>query len=68
MTDQLKKDALKLAQNHAKAFGGKIMVVKSVTRKRPLDLSEIRRLKKDWNGRYAISLTDINPVMRHALW
>ena len=31
------KDALKLAKNHAKAFGAKIIVVKSVTRHHPLD-------------------------------
>ena len=31
------KDALKLAQKHAKAFGAKIEVVKSVTRHHPLD-------------------------------
>ena len=36
------KDALKLAQNHAKSFGGKIMVVKSVTRNHPLDHSVIQ--------------------------
>ena len=31
------KDAVKLAQKHAKSFGSKIMVVKSVTRNHPLD-------------------------------
>jgi len=36
------KDALKLAQKHAKAFGSKIMVVKSVTRNHPLDHSVIQ--------------------------
>ncbi len=36
------KDALKLAKNHAKAFGAKIRVVKSVTRHHPLDFSLIQ--------------------------
>jgi len=36
------KDALKLAQKHAKSFGGKIKVAKSVTRKHPLDHSAIQ--------------------------
>jgi len=31
------RDALKLAQKHLKSFGGKIKVVKSVTRAHPLD-------------------------------
>ena len=31
------KDALKLAQKHAKAFGTKIEVIKSVRRHHPLD-------------------------------
>ena len=31
------KDALKLAQKHSKAFGAKIVIVKSVTRNYPLD-------------------------------
>ena len=36
------KNALKLAQKHAKAFGAKIAVVKSVTRHHPLDHSIIQ--------------------------
>jgi len=36
------KDALKLAQKHAKVFGAKIKVVKSVTRNLPLDYSQIQ--------------------------
>lgn len=36
------RDALKLAQKHAKSFGGKIMAVKSVTRTHPLDHSLIQ--------------------------
>ena len=36
------KDALELAKNHAKAFGAKIRVVKSVTRHHPLDFSLIQ--------------------------
>ena len=36
------KDALKLAKNHAKAFGAKIKVVNSVTRNHPLDYSQIQ--------------------------
>jgi len=36
------KDALKLAQRHAQSFGGKIMVVKSITRTHPLDHSLIQ--------------------------
>jgi nucleotide-binding universal stress UspA family protein len=35
-------DALKLARKHAKAFGAKIEVVKSVTRHQPLDHSSIQ--------------------------
>ena len=41
------KDALKLAQKHAKAFDSKIMVVKSVTRKHPLDYSVIQAAEEN---------------------
>jgi nucleotide-binding universal stress UspA family protein len=41
------KDALKLAQKHAKAFDSKIMVVKSVTRKHPLDYSVIQEAEEN---------------------
>ena len=41
------KDALKLAQKHAKSFGGKIMVVKSVTRNHPLDHSLIQAVEEE---------------------
>ena len=41
------KDALKLAQKHAKSFGGKIMVVKSVTRNHPLDHSLIQAAEEE---------------------
>ena len=52
------KDALKLAKNHAKAFGAKIRVVKSVTRHQPLDFSLIqvaeenpeREIRDQFNG------------------
>jgi nucleotide-binding universal stress UspA family protein len=40
------KDALKLAQKHARAFGAKIMVVKSVTRNHPLDYSIIQAVEE----------------------
>ena len=43
----LAKDALKLAQNHAKSFGSKIKVVKSVTRKHPLDHSIIQAAEEE---------------------
>jgi nucleotide-binding universal stress UspA family protein len=47
------KDALKLAQKHAKAFGAKIEVVKSVTRNHPLDHSLIQTAeeKLEWEIR-----------------
>jgi nucleotide-binding universal stress UspA family protein len=41
------KDALKLAQKHAKAFDSKIMVVKSVTRNHPLDYSVIQAAEEN---------------------
>ena len=41
------KDALKLAQNHAKSFGGKIKVVKSITRNHPLDHSLIQAAEEE---------------------
>ena len=41
------KDALKLAKNHAKAFGAKIEVVKSVTRHIPLDYEVIQVAEED---------------------
>ena len=52
------KDALKLAKNHAKAFGAKIEVVQSVTRHHPLDFSLIqvaeenleREIRNQFNG------------------
>jgi len=52
------KDALKLAQKHAKASGAKIKVVKSVTRNYPLDHSLIqtaeeeleREIRNQFNG------------------
>ena len=47
------KDALKLAQKHAKAFGAKIEVVKSVTRNHPLNQSliEATEEKLEWEIR-----------------
>ena len=52
------KDALKLAQKHAKALGAKIEIVKSVTRHHPLDHSLIqtaeeelsREIRNQFNG------------------
>jgi len=52
------KDALKFAQKHAKAFGAKIEVVKSVTRNNPLDHNVIqaaeenleREVRNQFNG------------------
>ena len=52
------KDALKFAKNHAKAFGAKIRVVKSVTRHHPLHFSLIqvaeenleREIRNQFNG------------------
>jgi nucleotide-binding universal stress UspA family protein len=41
------KDALKLAQKHLASFGGKIEVVKSVTRKQPLDHSKIQAAEEE---------------------
>jgi len=41
------KDALKLAQKHLASFGGKIVVVKSVTRKQPLDHSLIQAAEEE---------------------
>jgi nucleotide-binding universal stress UspA family protein len=41
------KDALKLAQEHLKSFGGKIKVVKSVTRTHPLDHSVIQAAEEE---------------------
>ena len=41
------KDALKLAQKHLESFGGKIKVVKSVTRKHPLDHRVIRAAEEE---------------------
>lgn len=41
------KDALKLAQKHAKAFGAKIEVVKSVTRNHVLDHSLIQTAEEE---------------------
>ena len=41
------KDALKLAQKHLASFGGKIAVVKSVTRKQPLDHSMIQAAEEE---------------------
>ena len=41
------KDALKLAQKRAKAFGVKIEVVKSVTRDHPLDHSVIQAAEEE---------------------
>jgi len=41
------KDALKLAQKHLASFGGKIEVVKSVTRKQPLDHSMIQAAEEE---------------------
>jgi nucleotide-binding universal stress UspA family protein len=40
------KDALKLAQKHAKALGAKIEAVKSVTRQHPLDYSLIQEAEE----------------------
>ena len=40
------KDALKLAQKHAKALGAKIEVVQSVTRNHPLDYKVIQAAEK----------------------
>jgi nucleotide-binding universal stress UspA family protein len=47
------KGALKLAQNHAKAFGAKIEVVKSMTRNHPLNqcLIEATEKKLEWEMR-----------------
>jgi len=41
------KDALKVAQKHAKAFGAKIEVIKSVTRNHPLDHSVIQAAEEE---------------------
>jgi nucleotide-binding universal stress UspA family protein len=41
------KDALKLAQKHLSTFGGKIEVVKSVTRKQPLDHRMIQAAEEE---------------------
>jgi len=41
------KDALKLAQKHAKAFGAKIEVARSVTRNLPLDYNVIQVAEED---------------------
>ena len=41
------KDALKLAQTHSKAFGAKIGVIKSITRKHPLDHSIIQAAEEE---------------------
>ena len=41
------KDALKLAQKYAKAYGAKIDVVKSVTRHHPLDHSLIQAAEEE---------------------
>jgi nucleotide-binding universal stress UspA family protein len=41
------KDALRLAQKHAKFFNSKIMVVKSVTRNHPLDYTEIQAAEEN---------------------
>jgi len=41
------KDALKLAQKHAKAFGAKIEVARSVTRHIPLDYEVIQGAEED---------------------
>ena len=40
------RDALKLAQMHAKAFDAKLEVVKSMTRHQPLDYSSIQATKE----------------------
>jgi len=47
------KDALKLAQKHAKAFGAKIEIVKSVTRNHPLNQSLVQATeeKLEWEIR-----------------
>ena len=56
------KDALKLAQKHAKAFGAKIEVVKSVTRNHPLDHSLIQTAeeKLEWEIRHRFNGNNIN--------
>jgi len=41
------KDALKLAQKRLKSFGGKIMVVKSVSRNHPLDHNVIQAAEEE---------------------
>ena len=41
------RDALKLAQKHAKAYGAKIEVAKSVTRNLPLDYNVIQVAEED---------------------
>ena len=41
------KDALKLAQKRLKSFGGKIKVVKSVTRNHPLDHNVIQAAEEE---------------------
>ena len=41
------KDALKLAQKHAKAFGAKIEVARSITRNLPLDYDVIQVTEED---------------------
>ena len=42
------KDALKLAQKHAKAFGAKIEVARSITRNLPLDYDVIQVTEEDF--------------------
>ena len=51
------KDALKLAQKHAKASGAKIEVARSVTRHIPLDYEEIQVAEEDlkWEIGYQLN-------------
>jgi nucleotide-binding universal stress UspA family protein len=74
------KDALKLAQKHAKAFGAKIEVVQSVTRIHPLDHSliqsaetklerEIRnQLNGDANNYETHFLVDSHSTGKNLVW
>jgi nucleotide-binding universal stress UspA family protein len=61
------KDALKLAQKHAKALGAKIEVVKSVTRSHPLDHLVIEAAEKELEEEIRIQLDGDNTGYRARL-
>ena len=56
------RDALKLAQKHLESFGGKIKVVKSVTRKHPLDHSVIQAAEEELEQEVRNQLSRNNTV------